>query len=263
MEFIESKIDGIFNVSQVKEWASLFHGFGDNSLNFPFSSEQVDVSAWEKLSTNLKLLVLNQQHGKKIVNLSKAPTDEELAAMITTPPIADAWIVSGAVLREKGIVCGIRTADCFPVLVKSQTKDFLAAVHCGWRGAQTGLLLDVITQMARLGCPQKELEVAIGPGAQSGAYEIQEDVASKLEMAYEFVNFPTATDIPEPVIRREGKIFAALSNLLAAQAVFSGVLKKNILVHPDCTITNERYYSHRRQKEQAGRQLSIVGPNLS
>ena len=260
VEFEDKKISNIFSVSQVKEWDGTFHGFGDSSLNFPSLNPSVDVSAWDQLSTGFRLLVLNQEHGKKIVNIAKALSDAELEAMLVNPPTADAWITSGAVMKEKGIVCGVRTADCFPVLVKSRTTDLLAAVHCGWRGAQSGLLLDVITQMARLGTPQKELEIAIGPGAQKEDYEIQEDVASKLEMAYEFVNFPTATDIPEPVLRKDGKIYAVLTNLLSAQAVFSGVLKKNILVHPDSTITNERYYSYRRQKEQAGRQLSVIGP---
>lgn len=262
MEFIDNKIDGVFSVSQVKEWEEIFHGFGDSSLNFPSANNQVDASAWSKLSSGLRLLVLNQEHGKKIVNIAKSPSDAEIDAMLATPPTADAWISSLSVLNEKRIVCGVRSADCFPVLVKSRTTDLVAAVHCGWRGAQLGLLLDVITQMARLGSPQRELEIVIGPGAQAQSYEIKEDVASKLEMAYEFVNFPTATDVPPPVVRAEGKVFAALVNLLSAQAVFSGVPKKSILVNSDDTITNERYFSFRRQKDQAGRQLSLIGPRV-
>ena len=247
-------------MSQVMEWNGLFHGFGDCSLNVPFINNTVDTSSWSQLSTGLRLLVLNQEHGKKIVNIAKSLSDEEIEAMLANPPAADAWITSTALMKEKGIACGVRSADCFPILIKSRNSDLLDAVHCGWRGAQSGLLLDVITQMARLGSPQRELEVVLGPGAQKESYEIQEDVASKLEMAYEFVNFPTATEIPEPVVRKDGKVFAALTNLLSSQAVFSGVLKKNILVHLDCTITNERYYSFRRQKDQAGRQLSVIGP---
>lgn len=262
MEFLNNKIDGIFNVSQVKEWDGVFHAFGDSSLSFPLVEGKVDISAWNNLSNGLRLFVLNQEHGKRIVNISNTPSDAELDAMYLNPPTADAWISSLSVMSEKRIVCGVRSADCFPVLIKSRTTDLVAAVHCGWRGAQLGLLLDVITQMARLGASQRELEIVIGPGAQKESYEIQEDVAAKLEMAYEFVNFPTATDIPEPVVRTADKVYAALPNLLSAQAVFSGVPKQNLLIHSDDTITNERYFSFRRQKDQAGRQLSVVGPRL-
>ncbi len=260
MEFIDTQIAGKYNLTQVKEWEGVFHGFGDATLNIPVAGDLIDTSAWNDFSTVLRLLVLKQEHGKKIVSLIQPPTDEEIEKLISDPPTADAWICSTKVLEEKKLVCGIRSADCFPILIKSKTTDLAAVVHCGWKGTQSGLILDVITQMARAGSPQRELEVCMGPGAQVGAYEIQSDVASKLEMAYEFVNFPTATDIPEPTQKRDGKIYAALTNLLSAQAVFAGVPKKSILLSPDCTITNERYFSFRRQKEEAGRQLSFVGP---
>ncbi len=258
MNFKEGNISGVLSVTQVEEWTSLFHGFGDRTGNFPVVGERIDISAWETLNTGLQLLVLNQEHGKRIVSLTGNIASEEIEKFVSTPPSADAWICSLKVLSEHKLACGIRCADCFPILIRSKTTDYVAAVHCGWRGAQSGLLLDVITQLARLGAQQRELEVVIGPGAQARSYEIQEDVAAKLDMAFEFVNFPTSTNIPEPVVKRDGKIFAALPNVLAAQAVFAGVPRTSILMSDECTIENSRYFSFRREKEEAGRQLSFI-----
>jgi len=263
VKFLNENLGPDFSFLKVEEWSGVFHGFGDKSLNIPVEDGRINTTPWKELQTGYDLLVLMQDHGKKIVSLTNQITPEEINSFLENPPTADAWIASRKILGESKLVVAIRSADCFPILVKSKNTDLVAAVHCGWRGAQTGLLLDVITQLARLGAQQRELEVVIGPGAQSGAYEIKADVASKLEMSYEFVNFPTATEIPEPTVKRDGKIFAALTNLLSAQAVFAGVPKASILLSPDCTISDEKYFSFRRQNEEAGRQISFIGPAIS
>ncbi len=219
-----------------------------------------DRAPWEKFATGWTLLLLDQEHGKKVARVTEALKPEELSSMQSEPKKADAWLVNLDVLTEQNLVCGIRTADCFPVLMRSKTTPLAAVVHCGWKGAQLGLLLDVITQLARLGAAQRGLEIAIGPGAQSESYEIKEDVASKLEAAYEFVNFPTMTGVPPPVVEKDGKKFGAIANLLTAQAVFAGVPRAQIAIHEADTISSDRYFSYRREKEEPGRQLTFLGP---
>lgn len=261
MNFVRDKFKeaSSFVVDRVDEWGDFIHGFGDRSLNLPTIEEKIDSSAWDGLQTGYRLLLPKQEHGKKVIKLTEPL--ENIEAFIASPPTADAWICSLDVLTEQRIICGVRTADCFPVFVRC--RGYVAAIHCGWRGAQSGVLLDVITQLARLGCPQRECQIAIGPGAQAESYEIGDDVAAKLLAAYEFVNFPNSTDVPSPVVEKEGKKFGALTNLLRAQAIFSGVKKDRIIVHTSCTIEDLLYFSFRREKEQAGRQLSFVGPRLS
>lgn len=258
MEFKQTHLKQDFCIETVDSWSGFFHGFGDASLNFPSATEG---AAWNGLETGQTLIMLRQEHGKKIAKITQPLSIEEQKKFEENPPTADAWIVDTEILRDSNLVCGIRTADCFPVIVRSPNSRIVGIVHCGWRGAQAGLLLDVITQLARLGNLQRELEIAIGPGAQAGAYEIKDDVAAKIMGAYEFVNFPNTTDVPEPVLEREGKLYADIPNLLMAQSIFAGVKKGSILRHSDCTITSDRYFSHRRQKELAGRQLSFVGPS--
>jgi len=249
-----------FSIDIVDNWSGFVHGFGDRTLDVPIAE---GAKVWSSLGGGqTELLLLNQEHGKRVVKITEPLTEAELASFKESPPAADAWIVSLDVLTSQKLVCGIRTADCYPVIIASRTTPFVAAIHCGWRGAQAGLVVDILTQLARLGAAQRECEMVIGPGASSLAYEIQDDVASKLNAAFEFVNFPTSTEVESPVIERDGKKYGALANLLQAQAIFSGVKKDRILVHPSCTISSSRYFSHRREKELAGRQLTFIGPKL-
>lgn len=257
MNFVKERFQGSsFTIEKVDEWADFIHGFGDRSLNLPTAGDRAVTAAWDELSSGYRLLLPKQEHGKKVIKLSEPL--EDIDSFISSPPTADAWICSLDVLTEQKLICGVRTADCFPVLIRC--KGYVAAIHCGWRGAQAGILLDVITQLARLGCPQRECQIVIGPGAQAKSYEIGDDVGSKLLAAYEFVNFPNSTDVPPPVEERDGRKFGVLPNLLMAQAIFSGVKQDRILVHQACTIADSAYFSFRREKEEAGRQLSFVGP---
>lgn len=236
----------------VPEWET--RGLGHGFLGREFDC-QGNVSA---VLPGKELLLLKQEHGKKIIRISEPLAEEQIAAWKSAPPEADAWVIDTSKIGRENLAFGIKTADCIPVLFCSTTSPIIGAAHCGWRGAQAGLLVDVLVLMKRLGASPKSIEVALGPGAQVGAYEVGGEVKKAFDGAFEFVNFPTATNVPHPIEQRDGKLFANIYNLLYAQSIFCGVPRDKVPRSTLCTITDERFFSYRREVEKAGRQLSYI-----
>jgi copper oxidase (laccase) domain-containing protein len=78
---------------------------------------------------------LNQVHGTAVV-------DAAISAASTQIPTADA-----AFTHQAGIVCGVMTADCLPVLLCDRSGTVVAAAHAGWRGLQAGILERTVAAM--------------------------------------------------------------------------------------------------------------------
>ena len=73
------------------------------------------------------LCTLRQVHGDDIVVVDRRDTWDER-------PEAD-----GMITAETGILLGITTADCVPVLIVEPEKGLVAALHAGWRGTLKGI----------------------------------------------------------------------------------------------------------------------------
>jgi YfiH family protein len=80
---------------------------------------------------------------------------------------ADAMVTS-----EAGIIIGILTADCVPVLLADPEARIIAAVHAGWKGALSGILENTVAEMERLGAQRSSIRAAAGPSIQQTSYEV-------------------------------------------------------------------------------------------
>ena len=125
-----------------------------------------------------------------------------------------------------------------------------------------GILLRVLDQLILMGAD--EIEIAIWPGAQVESYEVGVDTA---ELFTRSLNSLSTTSSGEAlpglkVVEKVGaSLYANIPNLLISQAISKGVSSAQIYRTPLCTIKNEKkYFSHRREKNLSGRQLSFLGP---
>lgn len=80
---------------------------------------------------------------------------------------ADA-IVTG----QRGLVLGILTADCAPVLFADHDAQVVGVAHAGWRGAQSGVLEATLDAMEALGADRENTTAVIGPTISQAAYEV-------------------------------------------------------------------------------------------
>ncbi|WP_424971223.1 peptidoglycan editing factor PgeF [Dinoroseobacter sp. S76] len=82
-------------------------------------------------------------------------------------PKADAMVTA-----TPGLVLGILTADCQPVLFADPEAGVIAAAHAGWRGALDGVLEATIDQMVAAGATRDAITAVIGPSISQSAYEV-------------------------------------------------------------------------------------------
>jgi YfiH family protein len=220
------------------------HGFAGGSMDFKTST-----SAWsEQVSTDIRLVLLRQVHGVRIVAFEAGKGHDFGEKGLEE---GDGWIARISELTQARTCLGVITADCFPVLMCDQKSDLIAALHCGWRSTIAGILPLAIEMFFERGSVDSDIQIAIGPGAQVNSYEIGEELAEK------FLSAPNAS--ADWVEQRSGKYFLNISQCLSDQATAKGVRAPNITAAEDCTICDESYFSFRRQKDLAGRQLSFIG----
>lgn len=140
--------------------------------------------------------------------------------------------------RQPGISVSVRTADCFPILLADPRNRLVAAVHAGWRGTTERI---VHTALERMNASPEHTYAAIGPGIGRCCYEVGEDVGR-------FFGLTT-----------RGHVDLAEAN--RSQLIAAGVPPENIELVGGCTFCDgARFYSYRREKDQAGRMISYIRP---
>jgi YfiH family protein len=157
-------------------------------------------------------------------------------------PEGDALISNRA-----GVLVAVKTADCVPILLADPVTRSVAAVHAGWRGTAAGIVANAIAQMSeKWGAHPADLHAAIGPAIGRCCYEVGADVARRFspwnqELAQ--IEIPVHVDLPR-------------INEIQLREMGVG----NIWQADECTFcAAERYFSFRRDREQAGRMFSFIG----
>jgi hypothetical protein len=85
---------------------------------------------------------------------------------------ADAPRADGFVTAAPGVLIGILTADCAPVLFADAHARVIGAAHTGWRGALGGVLEATVRAMEGLGAARNDIRAAIGPCIGAASYEV-------------------------------------------------------------------------------------------
>jgi YfiH family protein len=184
---------------------------------------------------------LAQVHGTRVLDAATVDADAE-------PPIADASFAS-----SRGVVCGVLTADCLPVLLCDAEGRTVGAVHAGWRGLADGVLERTVASMREAGAG--ELMAWLGAAIGPNRFEVGPDVLEA------FLRRPGADEAAiraafAPVALKPGKYFADLYALARIALLGAGVGR--VWGGDFCTVSNSgRFYSYRRDGV-TGRQASLI-----
>ncbi|WP_144755744.1 MULTISPECIES: peptidoglycan editing factor PgeF [Bartonella] len=108
------------------------------------------------------LIIVNQIHSSEVVVAKQAFTDEvpKADALVTTTP---------------GLVIGILTADCGPVLLADPQAGVIAAAHAGWKGSLKGIIEKTITVMEGQGAKRQSITAVLGPCIGPCHYEVTDE----------------------------------------------------------------------------------------
>lgn len=82
----------------------------------------------------------------------------------------------GVVTDRPGIILGITTADCMPVLLADEKHGVIGAAHAGWRGALAGVIENTVKVMLKKGAAVEDIAAAAGPCLQKESFEVQSDM---------------------------------------------------------------------------------------
>jgi YfiH family protein len=151
-----------------------------------------------------------------------------------------------------GLLLGIVTADCAPVLLADPEAGVVGAAHAGWRGAHGGVLENVVGEMVGLGAERERIVAAIGPAIAQPSYEVDKAFRA---------NF-TEADEAFFAAGRAGRWQFDLEGYAAARLSRAGVRTIDRLAldtYPD----ESRFFSFRRATRRGepnyGRQISLIG----
>jgi len=154
--------------------------------------------------------------------------------------------------RLPGIVLGIVTADCAPVLLADRATGVVAAAHAGWRGAQGGVIEATVAAMERLGARPSGIVAAIGPTIAQASYEVDAPFRA---------NF-TAADARFFAAGRDGHWQFDLPGYIAARLEACGIAQIETCAR-DTYADAAGCFSFRRATHRGeptyGRQISLIG----
>ncbi len=185
-----------------------------------------------------QLFALSQVHGTDVHVLGP---DSDAERILATE--GDALVSARA-----GLACGVRTADCVPVLLASPDTGVVGAAHAGWRGAAAGVVSSTVAVMRENGA-RGPLIAAIGPHISVAAFEVSEEVAEQL----------TAAAPGSDVVDRSfgDRPHVNLRKLIRAQLRALDVTEVDDV--DGCTVADpELFFSYRRDGAVGGRHLSAI-----
>ena len=223
---------GVLRVSEWERYPWLVHGFSTRA-----TGDFLDLPADSDIAAAFGAAGFGTATPKQVHSGSFIRTDGPWAG---ERPEGDAVITS-----QSGVLVGVRTADCVPVLLVDPLTRSVAAIHAGWRGIVAGVLPNAIAGLiAEYGARPRDIEAAIGPGIRSCCFEVGEEVACQFG--------------EESVDRGRARPHVDLASALREQLARVGVEKAIECDH--CTSCDlSRYFSHRAERGVTGRMLAVAG----
>jgi YfiH family protein len=225
-------------VPALAEVPGLVHGF----------ERRLGPSGWEErgasrarvasaLAPHGRLYLLKQVHGTVV---RPAPWEGR--------PEGDA-----AVADRPGIVLGIETADCMPVLVADPKRRVVAAAHAGWRGTAAGVARAAVRALVERGSRPEDLVAALGPSIGACCYEVGDELRAAFGPGGDVFFRPGPRGRPHLDVRAAN----------VAQLEAAGVPLDRIHHVDECTSCRaDLYHSYRRDGPHAGRMINYIGWTL-
>jgi YfiH family protein len=247
---------------------------GELNLGFTASDDRETVAANRRLlaaavtgDPATPLVTLKQIHSSVLVVGGSGD------ACRSTP-----WRGDGLMTDQPGLLLGVQTADCIPVLVADRKRRVVAAFHAGWRGTVKRIVESGVGRMRlEFGCRPQDLIAAIGPGVGACCYAVGDEVFSSFESQFayagELFHEVYSTDSVRtkyPMLfltqRAPGhseigpSLHVDLVEANRRQLLDAGLKASAIARTGGCTSCHrELFFSHRASQGHAGRMMSVIG----
>ena len=128
------------------------------SKNLSFVSDKMGVS-------KNKLVLMHQTHSNKVLEIKENNYKSNIKA--------DAMVT-----KMKGIVLGVLTADCVPIILYDVNNKIIGCVHAGWRGAYSNIIENTIKKIKKMNS-NNLIYASVGPCIGQKNYEVNLDFFKK------------------------------------------------------------------------------------
>jgi YfiH family protein len=180
-----------------------------------------------------------------------------------------------SISNKPGLLLGVQTADCVPILLVDPKKRAVAAVHAGWRGTLARIVQKTVGRMQlEFASRPADLLAALGPSIGPCCYEVGVELVTKFTAqfadAHDYFDEPRTGDEPNPIqwlnMMPPGhqpppkNVRLDLRKANRSQLLAAGLRPNNIYSNDLCTACRtDLFFSYRREGPVSGRLLSVVG----
>jgi YfiH family protein len=216
---------------------------GTGSRDDPEAISENRRRAIDTVLPGARLATVYQVHSNEVRYVAQAWPQEDR-------PKADAMVTD-----RRGLLLGILTADCAPVLLADPEAGVIGAAHAGWRGALAGITDSAIAAMEEIGATRERIVAAVGPCIASPSYEVGKDFRDPF-LADDPANerFFTTTG--------SGAVHFDLQCYVRHRLIAAGIDEVET-IHLDTYSNSDRFFSYRRAmhlgEPDYGRQISLIG----
>jgi hypothetical protein len=188
------------------------------------------------------LILLKQHHSNKIINFDNFLIKKRYKA-------------DGIITSIPKFSLGILTADCVPILVADKENKIIAAIHSGWKGANSGIIENLIKKFKEKKSKISNLIVAIGPCIAKKNYEVQKDFINKIKLRNQ--------NYKKYFTNKNMKIYFNLRLFVHDKFLKLGIPKINIEhINKDTYSDYKNFFSYRRSLHNNeldyGRCISVI-----
>lgn len=154
-----------------------------------------------------------------------------------------------------GLLLGILTADCAPVLFADRQAGVVGAAHAGWKGALGGVTDATLAAMEQLGADRARIRAAIGPCIALPSYEVDDTFRATFAQAEDAnVRFFASAGVGHYLFDLEGYVAHRLTSAGVRHVEPLGL---------DTYADEDRFFSYRRATHRGepdyGRQIALIG----
>jgi len=270
----------VVQASALSAFPWLVHGFstspggrseleGKRVLNLGFA----DWDARENVNENRRLF----QAALGAASHSLVPLKQfhsDVICLFEAPP-AEACRGDASATDTPGLLLGIQTADCVPILLVDPKNRAVAAAHAGWRGTLARIAEKTVGQMQmHFGSKPVDLIAALGPAIGGCCYDVAAELVTRFTSQFvdaaDWFDEPRTGEEPNPLqwlnMAPPGhqpppkNVRLDLRKANRSQLTAAGLREKNIFVSELCTACRpDLLFSYRKQGPLSGRHISVIG----
>jgi YfiH family protein len=198
---------------------------------------------------------------------------------VAAAPAADAPKGDALATRTPGLLLGVQTADCVPILLADTRRRVVAAIHTGWRGTLARIAVKTLGRMRmEFGTRPRDVVAVLGPAIGRCCYEVGPEVAQafaaqfpaaadwfdgpfdQLAHGEEPLWLPWLTMMPPGHVPPPPRVQLDLRAANHWQLLDAGVPSAQIDVSDLCTACRtDLLFSYRREGAKTGRMMAMIG----